>query len=67
MEDEKKPKPQRQGGLIASQEDIQWLRLLDLKTREGVPEFSMSRLIALGFVEIRDGQPAITEKGRRLL
>lgn len=50
-----------------SQEDIQWLRLLDLKTSEEVPSYALSRLVALGLVEIQDGPPAITEKGRRLL
>jgi hypothetical protein len=63
----KKPTVPRRGGLNASQEDIQWLRLLDLKTSEGVPTFAVSRLVALGLVELQAGQPVITEKGHRLL
>jgi len=62
-----KPKPQRKGGLNASHEDLQWLRLLDMGSKERVPTFQLSRLVALGYVELQAGEPAITEKGRRAL
>ena len=64
---EEKRKPQRRGGLNPSREDLQWLRLLDMGSKDGVPTFELSRLIALGYVDMQAGAPAITAKGRDAL
>lgn len=58
---------QRQGGLKPSPEDLQWLRLMDLKTGEEIPAFNVSRLVALGYVAIKAGGAELTEKGRHAL
>lgn len=58
---------QRQGGLKPSPEDLQWLRLVELKSQEGIPAYNISRLVALGYVAVKDGTAEVTEKGRGAL
>ena len=55
------------GGLRATAEDIQWLRLVDLNTKDAIPEFSASRLVALGLVEREQEKLLLTERGRQAL
>ena len=55
------------GGLKLGAEDIQWLRLIEIRSETVVPPYNQSRLIALGLAEKRDGKLVPTEHGIKTL
>lgn len=55
------------GGLMPSAEDLQWLRLVDIRADSPLPPYNRSRLIALGLVEVREEKLVPSERGLRML